>query len=147
MPTNGRQPAVFDGQTSNVVRSGAGTCSCSTTYTSTSVVKDVRGTGDPKGIIDAIGRRQSALRRRLRRGAVCASLTCCLSCTRWAVIQGKVALNLHLYGGTRYPTFSSANLTCRQNGGVKPAICHKPRRNETPLNVYGSPIQKLLHRF
>ena len=59
MQTNGRQPAVFNGQTSNAVRSGAGTCSHNTSSTLTSVVKDVKGTGDPKGIIDAVGRRQS----------------------------------------------------------------------------------------
>ena len=35
-------------------------CSRSTSSTSTSVVKDVKGTGDPEGIIDAVGRRQSA---------------------------------------------------------------------------------------
>ena len=62
MQTNGRRPLAFDGQASNAVRSGAGTCSRSTFSTSTSVVKNVKGTGDPEGIIDAIGRRRSAWR-------------------------------------------------------------------------------------
>ena len=33
---------------------------------------------------------------------------------------------LHLHGGTCYPLFSSANLTCHQDGGLEPAICHMP---------------------
>jgi hypothetical protein len=57
MQTNGRRPPAFNGQTTNAVRSGAGTCSHSTSSTWGSVVKDVKGTGDPKGIIDAVGRR------------------------------------------------------------------------------------------
>jgi len=146
MQTNGRQLSVFDGQTSNAVRSGAETCSHSTSPTWTSVVKDVKVTGDPKGIIDAVGRRQSAWRRRLRKGAfvplrraVCHALGGQSEVTNTrkggpesALVRGnslprfqeKVAQNLHSYGGTRYPAFSSANLTCRRNGGVKPAICH-----------------------
>ena len=64
MQTNGRRPSVFNGQTMNAVRSGAGTCSHSTSSTSTDLVKDVKGTGDPEGIIDAVGRRQSAWRWR-----------------------------------------------------------------------------------
>ena len=55
--TNGQQPPAFDGQTTNAVRSGAGTCSRSTSSTWGCVVKDVKGTGDLKGIIDAVGRR------------------------------------------------------------------------------------------
>ena len=62
-------------------------------------------------------------------GWSCPSLTHHLACTRRAVcshqVQERKLQNFHLYGGTGYPLFSSANLTCRQNGGLEPAIiCH-----------------------
>ena len=62
-PTCRQLSQPIDGQASNAVRSGAGTCSRSTSSTSRNVVKDVKGTGDPRGIMDAVGRCQLAWRQ------------------------------------------------------------------------------------
>ena len=83
---NGRQPPAFDGQATNAVRSGAGTCSRSTSSTSGSVVKDVKGTGDPEGIIDAVGRRPIGMAAAaIGEEVVCLSSTRRLACTQRAV--------------------------------------------------------------
>ena len=62
MQANGQRLPALDGQTMSAVRLGAGTCSRSTSSTSGSVVKkDVKGTGDPEGIMDAVGRQPIGL--------------------------------------------------------------------------------------
>jgi hypothetical protein len=109
-------------------------CSRSTSFTSTSVVKDVKGTGDPKGIIDAVGRRQSAWRHDYEERLF--ALFDVLSVMRSA--GSNTRKDLHWYEGTWYPVFSSANLTCRRNGGVKPAICHKVLTLRRHLPVAGA---------
>jgi hypothetical protein len=62
------------------------------------------------------------------KGRSCPSSTCHLACTQRAVcshqVQERKLQNLHLHRGTCYPLFSSANSTCRRNGGLEPAICH-----------------------
>jgi hypothetical protein len=86
MQSNGRRPPAFDGQTTNEVRSGGGTCSCSTSSTLVSIAKDVKGTGDPEGIIDGVGRGLIGMAAAaIGKRAVCLSSTRRLACTRWAV--------------------------------------------------------------
>ncbi len=70
----------------HMVRSGAGTCSRSTSSTSGSIVKDVKGAGDPEGIIYAAGRQLIGMAAAgIGKRAVCLSSTRHLAFTRWAV--------------------------------------------------------------
>ena len=83
---NGRRPPAIVGQTTNTVRLGAGICSRSTSSTSESVVKDVKGTGDLEGIIDAIGRQPIGMAEAaIKEEVVFLSSTRHLACTWRAV--------------------------------------------------------------
>ena len=118
MQANAQQPPTFDGQTTNAVRLGAGTCSRSTSSTSGSIVKDVKGIGDPEGIIDAVVRRPIGMAAE----AIGEEVVFLSSMRRfWPALGGQ---SVTLARGNSIPLFSSANWTCRQNGGLEPAICH-----------------------
>jgi hypothetical protein len=98
---NGQRPPAFDGQASNAVGSVAGTCSRSTSSTWRSVVKDVKGTGDPRGIIDAVGRCQSAWRWRRQKRAALVPLRRAI----WPALSGQ-------YVATKYKKGSYRICTC-----------------------------------
>ncbi len=125
--TNRQKRSAFCSQTGNEDRSRSRTCSRSTSST-TSIVKNIKGTGDTMGIIDAATSEGGGIVT--ARGG----WMLCLSGMVWPYPDGRFPViwmwengtDLHLHGGTCGPFFSCANLTSHQLWMKQAAICHTP---------------------